>query len=85
MNIPGAESVRWHEMKSYQSRLAKGQVWKTRIAQIEIVGLGKRMIHYRITKHLGVKRVSAQISGIQAMEDYLRANQAVLITGISNN
>jgi hypothetical protein len=33
--------------------LAKGQVWKTRAADIEIVALGKRLIHYRITKQLG--------------------------------
>lgn len=72
-------------MKIYKSRLAKGQVWRTRIAQVEIVGLGKRLIHYRITKHLGHKTISAQISAIQALENYLRNNQALLITGISNN
>lgn len=72
-------------MKSHQSRLAKGQIWKTPLAQIEIVGLGKRLIHYRITKHLGHKRMSAQISGIEAMENYLRNNRALLVTGLSNN
>ncbi len=65
--------------------LAKGQIWRTRAAAIEIVGLGKRLIHYRITKLLGIKLVSAQISGIEAMQNYLEANAAELVTGASRN
>lgn len=65
--------------------LAKGQVWKTRAADIEIVGLGKRLIHYRITNQLGRKRTSAQISGIEAMESYLMTNEARLVKGPANN
>ena len=68
-----------------KSPLAKGQVWKTRAADIEILALGKRRIHYRITKQLGRKFVSSQISGIQAMENYLRYNAAELVSGTSNN
>ena len=58
--------------------LAKGQVWKTRSAHIEIVSLGKNYIHYRISPQLQPSRVSAQISGIEAMANYLRANSATL-------
>jgi len=65
--------------------LARGQVWKTRAADIEIVALGKRLIHYRITKQLGRKAVSAQISGIEAMENYLHTNAARLVEGDSTN
>jgi hypothetical protein len=65
--------------------LARGQVWKTRAADIEIVALGKRLIHYRITRQLGGKGVSAQISGIEAMENYLDANAARLVRGASTN
>jgi hypothetical protein len=65
--------------------LAKGQIWKTRAADIEILALGKRRIHYRITSQLGLKRVSAQISGIAAMENYLQMNAAKLVTGPSAN
>ena len=65
--------------------LAKGQVWKTRAADIEIVALGKRLIHYRITRQFGRKRVSAQISGIEAMANYLTANAARLVKGPSTN
>jgi hypothetical protein len=65
--------------------LAKGQVWKTRAADIEIVALGKRLIHYRITRQFGRKKVSAQISGIEAMASYLTANAARLVKGHSTN
>jgi hypothetical protein len=65
--------------------LAQGQVWKTGAADIEIVALGKRLIHYRITRQFGRKRVSAQISGIEAMANYLAANAARLVKGPSAN
>ena len=65
--------------------LARGQVWKTRAADIEIVGLGKRLIHYKITKQFGPKYVSAQISGIEAMSNYLEIHQAQLVKGPSTN
>jgi hypothetical protein len=65
--------------------LAKGQIWKTNAAAIEIVGLGKRLIHYKITKQFGPKGVSAQISGIEAMANYLEANAARLVKGPSTN
>jgi len=65
--------------------LAKGQVWKTGAADIEILGLGKRLIHYKITKQFGLKHASAQISGIDAMAHYLAANAARLVKGPSTN
>ena len=65
--------------------LAKGQIWKTSAADIEIVGLGKRLIHYKITKQFGPKGVSAQISGIEAMANYLETNAARLVKGPSTN
>ncbi len=65
--------------------LAKGQIWKTRVADIEIMGLGNGFIHYKITKQLGQRRVSAQVSGIEAMERYLLNNAARLVKGSSRN
>jgi hypothetical protein len=70
--------------ESYEP-LAKGQVWKTPLADIEIVALGKRLIHYRITRQMGRKQVSAQLSGIPAMENYLQTNEARLVKGQSKN
>ena len=74
------------KIKSHNRRpLAKGQIWKTQAADIEIVALGKKLIHYRITKQFGLKRVSAQISGIEAMANYLETNEARLVKGTSTN
>ena len=68
-----------------RGRLAKGQIWKTGAADIEIVALGKRLIHYKITTQFGRKRMSAQISGIEAMANYLATNEARLVKGTSTN
>jgi len=65
--------------------LAKGQIWKTQAAAIEIVALGPSLIRYKITRRMGLKGVSAQISGIQAMENYLRIHEARLVKGPSTN
>ena len=68
-----------------RSRLAKGQVWKTRFARIEVVGLGDTLIQYRVTRQFGRRQVSAQLSGIEAMENYLKTNEARLVKGASKN
>lgn len=72
-------------MAQNRRSLAKGQIWKTRAADIEIVGLGKRLIHYKITKQFGPKGVSSQISGIDAMAHYLETNAARLANAPSTN
>jgi hypothetical protein len=59
--------------------LAPGQIWKTRAAAIEILRLGKKFIHYKVTKVLGQRRVSAQVSCTEAMANYLRINDAQLV------
>ena len=64
--------------------LARGQRWKTKDAYIEIVELGKRLIHYRMVRQLGQMR-RTQTSGIDAMESYLKANEAELVKGPSAN
>ena len=74
-------SIKTHSRQS----LAKGQIWKTGAADIEIVALGKRLIHYKITKQFGRKRMSAQISGIEAMANYLVPHEARLVKGPSTN
>jgi hypothetical protein len=74
------------KLKAHNQRsLAKGQIWKTQAADIEIVALGNELIHYRITKQFGLKGVSAQISGIEAMANYLATNEARLVKGPSTN
>jgi hypothetical protein len=59
--------------------LAQGQIWKTQGAYIEIVQLGKRLLDYRMTSTLGQKMVRIQITGVRAMQDYLKAHRARLL------
>ncbi len=65
--------------------LRKGQVWKTRVADIQIIGMGKHVIHYKVTKQLGLRQVGSQVSGIEALANYLRANRAQLAKDPCNN
>jgi len=62
-----------------QRPLEKGQVWVTHAASIEIVALGKTLIHYKVMNQFGEKRVSAQLSGIEPMEKYLKTHAARLV------
>jgi hypothetical protein len=59
--------------------LSKGQLWKTDQAYIHIVELGKTLLHYRMTRSRRQKGVITQMSGIEAMADYLKSNDARLI------
>jgi hypothetical protein len=64
--------------------LARGQLWKTENAYIQIVDLGKRLIDYRMMRQLGQSR-RTQTSTIETMEHYLKTNEARLMKGNSRN
>jgi hypothetical protein len=67
-----------------QVSLAQGQIWKTKDNHVEIVQLGKLLVHYRMLKGLNQPRAT-QISRVDAMEDYLKTNRAQLVDGIYRN
>ena len=50
-----------------QQSLAKGQIWKTENAYIQIVELGKRLIQYKMMKQQGQKAVKTQMAGIDSL------------------
>ncbi|HVN78943.1 MAG TPA: hypothetical protein VMW38_08095 [Terriglobia bacterium] len=58
--------------------LAKGQLWKTDKAYIEIWRIGKRLIDYKMMKEPGRKAVRTQSTGIGTLEEYLKNQKAVL-------
>jgi len=66
--------------KPPQQPLAKGQVWKTENAYIQIVELGKRLIQYKMMKQQGQKAVKTQMAGIESLESYLKTNAAKLVS-----
>jgi len=72
-------------MKSNNNRvtepLAKGQLWKTNDTYVQIVELGKRLIHYKMPRQLGQRAVKTHTVGIETLESYLKTNQARLVHG----
>ena len=57
--------------------LAKGQLWKMDDKQIEIMEVGKTLTHYRVFQNQ--KRVPISLSGIAAVQTYLKTNGAKLV------
>jgi len=58
--------------------LAKGQLWRTEQAHIQIVDLGKTLVHYKMLRDVRQMR-RTQMSRIDTMEGYLKTNQAQLV------
>jgi hypothetical protein len=59
--------------------LAKGQLWKINDAYIQIVELGKRLIQYKMLRQQGQRAVRTQMTGIDELAAYLKANAARLV------
>lgn len=64
--------------------LAKGQIWKTKDTHVQIVELGKVLVHYKMLKELGQMR-RTQMSRVESMEDYLRTHKATLVPALERN
>ena len=65
-------------------QLAKGQVWRTKDRQIQIVELGKTLIHYRMQKDTRMMG-KTQTTIPETMLNYLKEHKAELVTGDSRN
>jgi hypothetical protein len=65
--------------KSAAPALAKGQLWQTDKAYVQIVEMGKRLIHYKMPRELGQRAVRTHTVGIETLESYLKTNRARLI------
>lgn len=59
--------------------MAKGQLWQTNDAYVQIVELGKRLIHYKMPRQLGQRAVKTHTVGIETLESYLKTKQARLV------
>ena len=60
--------------------LAKGQLWKMENTYIQIVELGKILIHYKMMKELRGLGVKTRMSTLETMGSYLKTNRARLVT-----
>jgi len=63
------------------SELAEGQIWKLQHVYIQIVQMGKTLLHYRMMDFLGQRGVRTQISSVSVMKDYLYSRHARLMRG----
>lgn len=57
--------------------LAAGQIWRMAEADLLVTSVGKLMVNYKLGKP-GAARLHTSISGIKAIEKYLKAHKAVL-------
>jgi hypothetical protein len=65
--------------KKPDAELAKGQVWKTGNAYVQIMDRGKRLISYKMMREREKRAVMTQMSGIAEVESFLKANNAELV------
>jgi len=59
--------------------LAKGQLWRTENAYVQIVEMGKRLIHYKMPRELGQRAVRTHTVAIETLASYLKTNHARLL------
>lgn len=65
--------------------LAKGQLWKLNDFYIQIVKLGKKLIHYRMLSDLKETGARIKTSGVDVMWGYLKSRHAKLVATAANN
>jgi hypothetical protein len=61
------------------SELAKGQLWKLNNLYIQIVELGKRLIHYRMLNDLKESGARIKTSSVEVLWRYLQSRHARLV------
>jgi hypothetical protein len=60
--------------------LARGQVWKTEEHYLQILDVGKTLVHYRRAVRPDTKGTPVKINSREEILTYLRKHQAVLVT-----
>jgi hypothetical protein len=63
--------------RSQSKPLVEGQVWRMAEMNLQVGLVGKLLVHYKLAKPDAV-RVSNSVSGIAAVEKFLKKNKAVL-------
>jgi hypothetical protein len=64
---------------SRPASLAKGQLWKLNHLYIQIVELGKRLIHYRMLSDLKETGARIKTSSVDVLWRYLQSRHARLV------
>ena len=69
--------------RNVAARLATGQTWKLNDFYIQIVELGKKLIHYRMLSDLKETGARIKTSGVDVMWGYLKSRHAQLVNNAS--
>lgn len=64
---------------------AKGQLWKLNQFYVQVVDLGKKLIHYRMLSDLKDPGARIKTSGVEVMRAYLQSRGARLVQSGSSN
>lgn len=59
--------------------LAKDQLWKVNGEYLQIVDLGKTLIHYKMSPGLKQRGVPVRMTAIDTVQKYLKTHKAVLV------
>ena len=62
--------------------LQSGQIWQMEDSNLHIELVGKRLVHYKLFRG-NTKRTAISLSGIGAVEEYLKENKAILVQAYS--
>lgn len=60
--------------------LEPGQLWRIEHRYLYIVGLGKRLIWYKMLRHPNAMAAITQMIGIESLLNYLRQTDAELVS-----
>jgi hypothetical protein len=66
--------------KAMAFSLARGQVWKTDESYLQILDVGKTLVHYRKAVRPDTKGTPVKINSREEIQVYLRRNRTVLVT-----
>ena len=59
--------------------LESGQTWKLEFGYLQILGLGKRLVHYRMLRELNLHAVPTKLIGVVELLTYLKHSEGKLM------
>lgn len=74
-----SNSARMPAKRKTALALEKDQLWKAVDGYVQIVEVGKRLIHYRMFKGQSGQATPIKMTTINTVQDYLMSNRAVLV------
>ena len=67
------------EQQKRKHPLENGPAWKLEHGYLHIVELGKRLVHYKLLRHVNQHATTIRLIGVVELLMFLKHNEAVLI------